>query len=316
MTHNFLLSVIIPVYNESGNIKALLSRLTPSIKEYSYEILFVNDGSTDDTISEIKAECDKNTAIKLISFTRNFGHQNALSAGYRYAQGDCVVTIDADLQDPPELIKKMIEAWQEGFEIVYAHRRSRDKDSIFKKSTAWLFYWVINQVSEVTIPTDVGDYRLLDKSVVTYLNTLPEYARFLRGLVAWSGYRTTYVDFDRSLRHSGDTHYPFRKMLSFAVTGITAFSTKPLRMVIYFGFLTATVGLLGMIYAFLRRFLLPHEYWVTGWTAIFVSITFFAGVQILILGVIGEYIGRIFTQVQGRPLYLVKETVNLEKSDI
>jgi dolichol-phosphate mannosyltransferase len=205
-------------------------------------------------------------------------------------------------------------ALEMGFEIVYAHRRSRDNDSIFKKSTAWLFYWVINQVSEVTIPTDVGDYRLLDKSVVKFLNELPEYARFLRGLVAWSGYKTTYVDFDRNLRHSGNTHYPIRKMLSFAVTGITAFSTKPLRVVIYFGFLTATVGLLGMIYAFLRRFLLPHEYWVTGWTAIFVSITFFAGVQIFILGVIGEYIGRIFTQVQGRPLYLVKEIVNLEKS--
>lgn len=312
MEHNFLLSVIIPVYNESGNIKALLARLMPTVEKYKYEILFVNDGSADNTVPEIKAECKKNPAIKLISFTRNFGHQNALSAGYQYVKGHCVVTIDADLQDPPELIDKMISAWQKGFEIVYAHRRSRDKDSIFKRSTAWFFYWLINQVSELTIPTDVGDYRLLDRSVVQFLNGLPEYARFLRGLVAWSGYQTAYVDFDRSLRHSGNTHYPFRKMLSFAVTGITAFSTKPLRVVIYFGFLTATVGFLGMAYAFLLR-LMPHQYWVTGWTAIFVSITFFSGVQIFILGVIGEYIGRIFTQVQGRPLYLVKEMVNVQQ---
>ncbi len=308
---DFLLSVIIPVYNESGNIKALLARLMPTVEKYSYEILFVNDGSADNTVPEIKAECKKNPAIKLISFTRNFGHQNALSAGYQYVKGDCVVSIDADLQDPPELIDQMVNAWQKGFEIVYAHRRSRDKDSIFKRSTAWLFYWLINQVSELSIPTDVGDYRLLDRSVVQFLNVLPEYARFLRGLVAWSGYKTTYVDFDRSTRHAGNTHYPFRKMLSFAVTGITAFSTKPLRVVIYFGFLTAMVGFLGMAYAFLLR-LMPHQYWVTGWTAIFVSITFFSGVQIFILGVIGEYIGRIFTQVQGRPLYLVKEMVNVE----
>lgn len=308
---DFLLSVIIPVYNESGNIKALLARLMPTVEKYRYEILFVNDGSADNTVPEIKAECKKNPAIKLISFTRNFGHQNALSAGYQYVKGDCVVSIDADLQDPPELIDQMVNAWQKGFEIVYAHRRSRDKDSIFKRSTAWLFYWLINQVSELSIPTDVGDYRLLDRSVVQFLNVLPEYARFLRGLVAWSGYKTTYVDFDRSTRHAGNTHYPFRKMLSFAVTGITAFSTKPLRVVIYFGFLTAMVGFLGMAYAFLLR-LMPHQYWVTGWTAIFVSITFFSGVQIFILGVIGEYIGRIFTQVQGRPLYLVKEMVNVE----
>ena len=316
MRKHFMLSVIIPVYNESGNVEVLLSRLIPIVGKYTYEVVFVNDGSTDDTVQEIKVACAKNPAIKLISFTRNFGHQNALSAGYRHTTGDCVVTIDADLQDPPELIDKMIKAWQEGSEIVYAHRESRVSDSIFKKTSAWIFYWFINRVSEVGIPSDVGDYRLLDRSVVQFLNGLPEYARFLRGLVAWSGYKTTYVDFDRGIRHSGDTHYPFRKMFSFAIMGITAFSTKPLRVVIYFGFLTATVGLMGMMYAFVRRFFLPHQYWVTGWTAIFVSITFFAGVQIFILGVIGEYIGRIFTQVQGRPLYLVKEMVNIEPAPV
>lgn len=312
-TRDFHLSVVIPVFNEAGNIQPLLTRLMQTVDKYRYEIIFVDDGSTDTTIQEIKDECTNNPHIKLVRFSRNFGHQNALSAGYNFAKGDCVVSIDADLQDPPELIGQMINAWQKGLHIVYAHRKSRTKESVFKRLTARLFYWFINQVSEVPIPTEVGDYRLIDKKVVRYLNDLPEYARFLRGLVAWSGYRTGYVSFDRSPRHSGTTHYPLRKMISFAVTGITAFSTKPLRVVIYFGFIIATLGLMGMFYAFIRRFLLPHEYWVTGWTALFVSITFFSGVQIVILGVIGEYIGRIFTQTQGRPLYLVDETVNIER---
>ncbi len=307
---DFLLSVIVPVYNESGNVSALLSRLIPVLSPYQYELIFVDDGSHDDTVKDIRHACDDNSSVKLISLTRNFGHQYALSAGYRFAKGDCVVTIDADLQDPPELIDKMVTQWKDGSQIVYAHRRSRARDGIFKKLSAWMFYWLINKISDVEIPTDVGDYRLLDRAVVDYLNSLPEYSRFLRGLVAWSGYRMSYVDFDRSVRHSGSTHYPIRKMVSFAVTGITAFSTRPLRVVIYFGFLTATAGFLGMAYAFMRR-LMPHEFWVTGWTAIFVSITFFSGVQIMILGVIGEYIGRIFTQVQGRPLYIIKETINM-----
>jgi len=309
---SFLVSVIVPVFNESGNIKALVSRLLPILQKYSYEVIFVDDGSTDDTVKDIKAICKSSPNIKILSFTRNFGHQNALSAGYKYAKGDCVISIDADLQDPPELIHEMVKAWHKGYEIVYARRRSRDNDSIFKKYSAWAFYWLINTLSEVVIPSDVGDYRLLDTKVVKYLNSLPERALFLRGLVAWSGYKTTYVDFDRDIRHCGTTHYPLRKMIGFAVTGIAAFSAKPLRIVIYFGFLTACMGFLGMAYAFARRFLLPHEYWVTGWTAIFVSIMFFSGVQMLVLGVIGEYIGRIFGQVQYRPLYLVREEINID----
>ncbi len=307
----FLLSVIIPVFNEAGNIEALSDRLTKVIKNYDYEIIFVNDGSQDKTEDDVKNLCTSDERIKLISFTRNFGHQNALSAGYMHASGDCIVTIDADLQDPPELIHDMIKKWESGDDIVYAKRKTRNKDSLVKKVTAWGFYWFINQLSETPIPTDVGDFRLLDRNVVTYLNSLPEHARFLRGLVAWSGYRTSYVLFDRAARHAGETHYPLRKMLNFALTGITAFSTKPLRFVVYFGFLTAAVGFAGMIYALARRILLPHEYWVTGWTALFVAVMFFSGVQILILGVVGEYIGKIFGQVQGRPLYLVKEKINI-----
>lgn len=310
---SFLLSIIVPVFNEAGNIDTLVERLTQVVKNYNYEIIFVNDGSRDKTEEDVKKYCSQDSRIKLISFTRNFGHQNALSAGYENANGDCIVTIDADLQDPPELIHEMIEKWQTGDDIVYAKRKTRHKDSFVKKFTAWGFYWFINKLSEIPIPTDVGDYRLLDRTVVDYLNNLPEHARFLRGLVAWSGHKTSYVYFDRAARHAGETHYPIRKMLNFALTGITAFSTKPLRFVVYFGFLTAALGFAGMVYALARRILLPHEFWVTGWTAIFVAIMFFSGVQILILGVVGEYIGKIFGQVQGRPLYLVKEKVNLDK---
>lgn len=309
----FLLSVIIPVFNEAGNIDILIDRLTQVIKNYNYEIIFVNDGSKDSTEEDVKKYCTQDNRIKLLSFTRNFGHQNALSAGYENAQGDCIITIDADLQDPPELIHEMIKKWQSGDDIVYAKRKTRHKDSYMKRFTAWGFYWLINQLSEIPIPTDVGDYRLLDKEVVIYLNKLPEHARFLRGLVAWGGYKTSYVYFDRAARHAGETHYPIRKMLNFALTGITAFSTKPLRFVVYFGFLTAALGFTGMLYALVRRLLLPHEFWVTGWTAIFVAIMFFSGVQILILGVVGEYIGKIFGQVQGRPLYIVKEKINLDR---
>lgn len=308
---NFNLSIIVPVFNESGNINILLDRLIQVVKNYNYEVIFINDGSLDNTEEDISIACQADNRVKLISFTRNFGHQNALSAGYSLATGDCVITIDADLQDPPELIHDMIANWQDGDEIVYAKRKSRHSDSITKKFTAWGFYWLINQLSEIAIPTDVGDYRLLDRSVVDYLNSLPEQAKFYRGLVAWSGYKTSYVYFDRASRHAGQTHYPIRKMINFALTGITAFSTRPLRYVVYFGFLTAGVGFSGMIYALFRRIVLPHEYWVTGWTTLFVAVVFFSGVQILILGVVGEYIGKIFGQVQGRPLYLIKKRVNL-----
>ena len=308
---SFTLSVVIPVFNEQENINVLLARLLPVLTHYEYEVIFVDDGSTDQTVHTIGVHAAHNARIKLVALTRNFGHQLALSAGYHYATGDAVVSIDADLQDPPEIITKLVKKWHEGYRIVYAKRRTRTKDSLFKKYTAQLFYWTINRLSEVEIPTDVGDYRLLDRVVVDYLKALPESSRFLRGLVAWSGYETAVVEFDRQERHAGVTHYPLRKMISFATTGITAFSVKPLRLVTYLGFITAFFGFAGMVYALARRFILPHEYWVTGWTALFVSIMFFSGIQILILGMIGEYIGRIFGQVQGRPLFLVRKTKNI-----
>ncbi len=313
MNKDFLLSIIVPVYNEDKNILPLLNRLIPVVKKYSYEILFISDGSTDNTEKVIKNEAKKNKNIKLISFQRNFGHQMALTCGYQYTQGDAIISIDADLQDPPEIIPQMISQWQKGSKIVYAKRKEREGEGFFKKTTADLFYRLINLLSDIPIPNDVGDYRLLDKEVVHFLNELPEKSRFLRGLVAWPGYPSTIIEFKREKRNAGQTHYPFSKMLNFALEGIISFSIKPLRLATYLGFLTAIFGFLGIIYAVYRRIFLPHEYWVTGWTALFVAVMFLGGIQLITIGIIGEYIGKIYQQLQNRPFFIIKEKVNIEK---
>jgi dolichol-phosphate mannosyltransferase len=305
------LSIIIPVFNEEKNINPLLDRLIKRVKKYSYEIIFINDGSTDKTGEIIKKESEKNSNIKLISFVRNFGHQMALTCGYQYAKGEVVISMDADLQDPPEVIDQMIDKWQKGAKIVYGKRNQREGEGWFKKITALIFYRLINFLSDVPIPTDVGDFRLLDREVVDFLNQLPERQRFLRGLVAWPGFKSDFVYFKRDKRFAGQTHYPFSKMLNFALEGIISFSVKPLRLASYLGFITAAIGFLGIIYALYRRLFLPHQYWVTGWTALFVAVMFIGGIQLLTIGIIGEYIGKIYQQLQDRPLYIVKEKINL-----
>jgi len=307
---NFLLSIIIPVYNEEQNIAPLIKRLQPIVSKYRYEIIFINDGSSDNTTAEIKKQAIKDKNIKLISFTRNFGHQVALTAGYQFSSGDCVISMDADLQDPPELIDKLIEKWKKGFKIVYGRREERE-DSLFKNMTAYFFYRLINFLSDTPIPKDIGDYRLLDREVVDFLNKLPEKSRFLRGLVAWGGYSATAVNFRRNRRLLGKTHYPLSKMISFALDGIISFSTKPLKIATYLGFLSSFLGVLGVIYALYRRLFLPHQYWVTGWTAIFVAIMFFGGIQLITIGIIGEYLGKMYKEIQGRPPFLIKEKINL-----
>lgn len=306
----FLLSIIVPVYNEENNISPLLDRLIPIIEAYNYEVIFVSDGSTDKTANKVKSFADSNKRIKFVSFYRNFGHQMALTCGYRYAKGDCVITIDADLQDPPEIIHEMIEKWKKGTKVVYAKRKAREVDSFFKKKTASLFYKLINFLSETPIPDEVGDFRLLDKEIVQFLNNLPEQSRFLRGLVAWGGYSAEYVYFNREKRLTGETHYTLSRMLNFALEGIISFSTKPLRLASYLGFLSSALGFLGIIYAIVGKFFHPVN-WVTGWTALFVGIMFVGGVQLLTIGIIGEYISRIYTEIQKRPQYLIKEMTNL-----
>lgn len=307
---NFLLTIIVPVHNEEKNISPLLERLKPITKNYKYELIFVDDGSKDNTLAKLKKASLTNKNIKILSFTRNFGHQTALYCGYEYAKGDCVVTIDADLQDPPEIIPELINKWQQGAEIVYAKRRKR-QDSFFKKITAHLFYRLINFLSDTPIPTDIGDFRLHDKKVNNYLKHLPEHNKFLRGLVAWPGFKEAQVEFDRDKRFAGNTHYTLSKMLNFALDGITSFSTKPLRIAIYIGFFTSFLGTFGIVYAVYRRLFLPHEYWVTGWTTLVVAILFIGGTQLVTIGIIGEYIGKIYREVQNRPQYLLKEKINV-----
>ena len=307
---SFLLSIIVPVYFEEHNIDPLIQRLIPIIDQYNYELIFVNDGSKDDTEAKIKSHATSNKPIKLISFPRNFGHQMALVAGYQIAKDNPVFTIDADLQDPPEIIPQMVQEWQKGAKIVYAQRKKRDVDSWFKRQTANWFYQFINFLSERPIPQEVGDYRLIDRDVVNFLKDLPEHSPFLRGLVAWTGYSEAYVQFDREKRHTGKTHYSLSKMMNFALDGITSLSTKPLRLASYMGFITASFGFLGILYAIVGKILHPIP-WVTGWTGLFVGIMFIGGVQLITIGIIGEYIGKIYKEVQRRPKYLIKETVNV-----
>lgn len=308
--NNFLLSIIVPVFNEEQNIDPLLKRLIPVLKDSPYEIIFVDDGSIDKTPLIIKKQSTKNKNIKLISFYRNFGHQMALAAGYEIAKGDCVITIDADLQDPPEIIPQMIEKWQKGAKIVYAKRNERQGDDFFKKTTATIFYQLINFLSDTPIPQEVGDFRLLDKQVVSFLNNLYERPSFLRGLVSWGGFPTEFVYFKRDKRFSGQTHYGFFKMLNFALEGITSFSVKPLRMATYFGFMSGVFGFLGIIYELIQKAISPQSF-VIGWAGLFTAIMFIGGIQLITIGIIGEYIGKIYQEVQKRPKYIIKEKVNL-----
>ncbi len=311
MDNKFLLSIVVPVYNEENNIKPLIQNLLPIVKAYNYEVIFVDDGSTDRTVENIKKETDKSKSVKLLTFQRNFGHQMALTAGYQHARGDCVITMDADLQDPPAIIPEMIDKWKKGAKIVYAKREKRDVDSSFKKFTAQVFYKLVNFLSDSPIPEEVGDYRLIDKSVVEFFNNLPEKSRFLRGLTAWGGFPSEYVYFKREKRYAGETHYTLSKMLNFALEGITSFSTKPLRLAIYMGFASSAFSILVIVFKSIQRFVFNQGDWLPGWASLFFSIVFLGGVQLITIGIIGEYVGKIYLEVQNRPQYLIKEKVNI-----
>ncbi len=308
--NNPLVSVIVPVYNEEDNILPLLKRLIPAVKQFDYEVIFVDDGSHDKTVQTIKKQVNSNKNVKLLSFYRNFGHQMALTAGYEVARGDAVISMDSDLQDPPEIIPKMVEKWKDGSKVVYAKRSKREVDGFFKKITAQFFYRFINFLSDTSVPQDVGDFRLLDREVVDFLNKLPEQSRFLRGLVSWGSYPSSYVYFEREKRFSGETHYGIFKMINFAMDGITSFSIKPLRIATYLGVTAGITGFLGMIYELIMKLISPESF-VIGWTGLFTAVMFLGGIQLITIGIIGEYVGKIYTEIQKRPRFLVKEKVNL-----
>ena len=302
------LSVIVPCYNEEGVLRATYERLSTVVRALpglDYELIFVNDGSADHTQQILTDLQARDRRVRVLLLSRNFGHQIAASAGLEQATGDAVVIIDADLQDPPEVIPDMVKLWRDGNDVVYGIRREREGESRFKLWTAKVFYRLINRLSDTKMPLDAGDFRLLDRRVVEVIKMMPERARFLRGMVSWAGFRQTSIMYDRAARHAGESKYPFAKMLNFAMDGIISFSLVPLKLAIWTGFLAIWIAVLGIMVAIVDR-LLDRDL-TRGWASLFVAVLFMGGVQLVSLGIIGEYLGRIYTEVKRRPLYVVQE---------
>jgi polyisoprenyl-phosphate glycosyltransferase len=311
MTQSVDLSIIIPCYCEERNLRPLYERLKGVVERLSlsYEMVFVNDGSSDGTLANLKELASSDQTVKVLSFSRNFGHQMAVSAGLDFCSGSAAVIIDADLQDPPELIQGMTEKWREGYEVVYAVRTRRKGEGTLKLLTASYFYKFLKFLSDIDIPLDSGDFRLIDRKVIDQLTGMPERHRFLRGMVSWTGFKQIGLEYERDERLHGRTHYPLHKMIKFAVTGITSFSFFPLQLASYLGFATALLSFLYALYIVYDK--LFNGTAVQGWSSLMVVVLFFGGVQLMTLGFIGEYIGRISDEVKRRPLYIVEERINL-----
>jgi dolichol-phosphate mannosyltransferase len=278
----------------------------------TWELILVNDGSRDRTSEMMREMHAADPRIKVVDFTRNFGHQIAVTAGLDYAQGDAIIIIDADLQDPPEVILQMIDRWKQGYEVVYAIRTQRKGESWFKEFTAKLFYRIIYRITDVSIPLDTGDFRLMDRRVVEAMKQMKERHRFIRGMTSWVGYRQTGVEYVREERFAGETHYPFRKMLKFALDAITGYSYAPLQMATFLGFAVAGLSAVGAVFVIYARLFVGDEPF-HGQATTLVTVLFLGGVQLITLGVIGEYLGRIYDEVKGRPLYLVREAIGFEE---
>lgn len=305
---NIELSIVVPIYNEEMVIDELIKRLIATAKKVTddYELILVNDSSKDSSLQKIREHATQDHQIHYINFSRNFGHQIAIMAGMDHASGNAIVTIDADLQDPPELIEEMYHKYQEGYKVVYAKRSKRRGESVFKKLTARWFYRLMAKLVSFEIPLDVGDYRLISRDVLEYLKGMKEYDKYIRGQIAWLGFKSTYVMFERDERKFGTTNYPFKKMLRLAFNGITAFSDEPLKLATRLGFAVCVISFLMILYGFYGYFFDKNT--VPGWASLIISITFLGGVQLLSLGVIGEYISRIMNNVRDRPLYVINDT--------
>jgi dolichol-phosphate mannosyltransferase len=303
-----LVSIVVPCYNEEAVLGTLHSRLNSmfeSVETTTFEIIFADDGSCDQTPEILRQLQTSDSRVRVVSLSRNFGHQIAVTAGLEHARGDAVVIIDADLQDPPELIPEMIARWRDGYHVVYGMRTDRSGESAFKLQTAKLFYRLINRLSKVQIPIDVGDFRLMDRRVVDVLLSMPERDRFLRGMISWIGFRQVAVKYARAERPAGQSKYPLFKMLQFAADGVLSFSLTPLRLALWVGFLSIGLAFAGILYALIIR--LYTKDWIRGWASIFTAVLFIGGAQLVTLGIIGEYIGRIYAEVKRRPLYVVQE---------
>ncbi|MBP1629110.1 MAG: yfdH [Bacteroidetes bacterium] len=309
------ISAVIPIYNEEGNIPQMYKRMSDVLSQISseYEIIFVNDYSKDSSLSMIKELAKEDNHVRYISFSRNFGHQVAVSAGLDYSKGKAVAIIDGDLQDPPELIKEMYEKYMEGYKVVYAKRSSRKGVSIFKKIAYKSFYRILDKLTEIKIPLDTGDFRLIDRVIIKHLQEMPERNKFIRGQIAWIGYKQTFVEYDRDPRFSGETGYPFSKLLKLAIDGITGFSSKPLKFASSMGIIVSIFSFLVIIYALISQFVYNSP--LRGWTSLIISVSFIGGVQLITIGIIGEYISRMSTDIKKRPLYIVEENTETEEEE-
>jgi len=310
---SILCSVVVPMYNEEEVIPVTYQRLTDVMEKanVNYEIIFVNDGSRDKTAELLNEICDNDKRVKLLDFSRNFGHQIAITAGMDYSCGQCIVVIDGDLQDPPELIPAMIEKWKDGYDVVYGKRISRQGESIFKKLTAAIYYRLLRSMTDVSIPVDTGDFRLIDRKVCDALKEVKERNRYVRGLISWLGFKQTSIEFERQERFAGETKYPLRKMLKLAFDGITTFSYKPLKLASYIGTIISLGSFAYLIFVIVQRLFFPETV-QPGWASTLAVSLFFNGITLLMLGIMGEYVGRIYDEVKGRPLYIIKETKNID----
>ncbi len=305
------ISVIIPIYNEEENIEPLYTRLKKTFEgiKKNYELIFINDGSKDQSINIIKRLASKDERIKYIEFSRNFGHQVAVSAGLDKAFGKAVVVIDADLQDPPELIEPMYKKMEEGFKVVYAKRKTRKGEKWMKLGAIKVFYRLLAKITSIDIPLDTGDFRIMDQQIVEILRQMPEKNKFVRGQIAWIGFSQTFVEYHRDERAGGRSGYTIKKLFQLAIDGITGFSDLPLRIVTYFGFIVSVFAFVVTIYALYSRFF--KDSIIEGWTSLMISILFIGGVQMIAIGIMGEYLSRMNNNVRNRPLYIVKDS-NME----
>ena len=302
-----IFSIIAPIYNEVDNLPVLYSRVSEVMNgtEEAWELILVDDGSKDGSNEVIRKLASADERVRPVIFARNFGHQIAVTAGLDYSRGDAVIIIDADLQDPPEVIHDLIAKWREGYEVVYAVRKEREGETWFKKTTAALFYRMIYRITDVKIPLDTGDFRLIDRKVVNIMSKMRERHRFLRGIGAWVGFKQIGVEYNRAARFAGETKYPLKKMLKLALNAITGFSYFPLQVATYIGFISAGLSILAIPVVIVLRLISAPQ--LTGQATTLIMVLFLGGVQLISIGIIGEYIGRIYDEVKGRPLYIVAE---------
>ena len=311
-----LLSVVVPCFSEEAVVRKTHGRLVAVLEEIpglDFEIVYVDDGSRDSTLDLLRELQRADRRVRVVALSRNFGHQIAVTAGLQSVVGDVIVVIDADLQDPPEVIPEMLDRWRDGVDIAYGVRTERAGETKFKRWTAFTFYRLIRRLANIPIPLDTGDFRLMDRMAVDAFLAMPERDRWVRGMVAWTGFRQEPVQYKRAARAAGVTKYPFRKMLRFAVDGILSFSLVPLRLATWLGLFTAGLAMLGVLYALVVR--LFTAIWVSGWALLFIAVLFLGGVQLVMLGILGEYLGRIYGEVKRRPLYLVKERLGFASTD-